>query len=96
MNKQNYAYRIMNYFPQQGAFNLLKILFFVTGILAVVILFRLTAEARETINLIHRNNLFLGLGVESILLSYSWIISRQRNLWNGNSCVPLAATGTPV
>ena len=78
MNKQNYAYRIMNYCPRQGTFNVLEILLFVAGILVAVILIRLTTEMRGTIDLIQGNNLILSLGVGSVLPSYSWMISRQR------------------
>jgi len=80
MNKENQLHRIITYSPWTGVFNLLEILFFVAGILVAVLLFRLTAEMWETIDLIRRNNLILSLGVGAILTSYFWMISRHRQM----------------
>jgi len=80
MNKENQLNRIITYRPWTGVLTLLEILFFVTGILVAVLLFRLTAERWETIDLIRRNNLILSLGVGTILTSYFWMISRHRKM----------------
>jgi len=80
MDKQNPIYRIMNYCPWPGMFNLLEILIFVAGILVVVLHFRFTSVMDETSDLIHRINLILSLSAASLLFIIASMMWRNRKI----------------
>ena len=80
MNKENQVYRIVNYSPWPGMFNLLEIFIFVAGILAAVLLLRFTSELKEASGMIHRTYLILSLSVGSILFTISLILWRNRKI----------------
>ena len=80
MNKENQVYRIINYSPWPGMFNLLETFIFVAGILVTILLFRFTSELKETSDLIHHANLILSLTMGAILFTISLVLWRNRKI----------------
>ena len=82
MDKQNPIYRIMNYCPWPGAFNLLELLIFLAAIFVTIFLFRFTSDpyVQDTSDMIRSANNVLNISVGFLLFIISLILWWNRKI----------------